>query len=379
MKNPQTTLEKLLHREMTRKEFLGFSMFVMASAFGITGMLKALESHAATPTASFEPEDGTLSGGAAKATDASASGGSAVQFGASGGTSGPASWQEAVDSAVAQQDWTPIENWYAANTGHEALGYAVGDLTSGTIVSQYDGQVFEGISASVIRVSHNNVTIRGCRVSEGGQYGVYLNPTFNAPVTGLTIEYCTLVRTQPVTDSGQGHTPIFMQPALTSGTGFDVTITACNMYGWQGGLKGVNKVLGQYNWIHDFQHPPGAHAQAVWYAGSGGKAYRNYCTDGSSGCMGIYFDKDPIDTVTYEENILTGQSTPEGEGGPSYLIALKDGPNTATTHDIKIINNMFGPGYQYGYLNGAPIAWGSDGNELSGNHVLMTGQLQGNA
>lgn len=72
----------LLQKEMTRKEFIGFSIFTVLSVFGIVGVLRQLGSHAATPTASVEPEAGTVAQGAVKKTDATASGGMAVQFGA---------------------------------------------------------------------------------------------------------------------------------------------------------------------------------------------------------------------------------------------------------------------------------------------------------
>ena len=77
----RSELNKLLEQEMTRKQFLAFSVFAVASVFGLVGLLKLLTSHAATPTAAFEPEDGSL-GGVNKVADGSASGGSAVKFAA---------------------------------------------------------------------------------------------------------------------------------------------------------------------------------------------------------------------------------------------------------------------------------------------------------
>lgn len=73
-------LDTLLGKEMTRKEFLAFSALAIATVFGVVGLVKTLLSHAATPTASFEPESGAKTGGANTVSDAGASGGSAVKF-----------------------------------------------------------------------------------------------------------------------------------------------------------------------------------------------------------------------------------------------------------------------------------------------------------
>ena len=59
-----------------------------------------INSHAATPTASSEAENGTLSGNVIARTDASASGGSAVKFGATGAT-GPLSVRVAKNQLIA--------------------------------------------------------------------------------------------------------------------------------------------------------------------------------------------------------------------------------------------------------------------------------------
>ena len=74
-------LQKLLKTEMSRKEFLTLGGLVVASLFGVVGLIRELSSRAAASTADIEPEDGTLAGGAAVTTDATASGGNGVKFG----------------------------------------------------------------------------------------------------------------------------------------------------------------------------------------------------------------------------------------------------------------------------------------------------------
>jgi hypothetical protein len=79
MANPH--LQKLLKKEMTRKEFLVLGGLLVGSVFGITGIIKELMSHAAGVSASGEPEIGTVTSPASIVTDSTASGGKAVKFG----------------------------------------------------------------------------------------------------------------------------------------------------------------------------------------------------------------------------------------------------------------------------------------------------------
>lgn len=81
----QQNLQKLLDKDLTRKEFLGLMGLTVASLTGITGLIRELESHASTPTASTEPENGSLSGNVSAVNDTTASGGKAVKFGAASG------------------------------------------------------------------------------------------------------------------------------------------------------------------------------------------------------------------------------------------------------------------------------------------------------
>lgn len=76
-------LKGVLHKEMSRKEFFIFSMLAIGSAFGFVGLIRELSSHAATATATIEPEVGMVAGGGAKVVnDTAASGGKAVRFAA---------------------------------------------------------------------------------------------------------------------------------------------------------------------------------------------------------------------------------------------------------------------------------------------------------
>jgi hypothetical protein len=74
-------LKSLLQREYSRKDFLKVTAIGFVSIFGVTGVITEILSHAASPSASGEAEDGTLAGGATVVEDSNASGGSAVRFG----------------------------------------------------------------------------------------------------------------------------------------------------------------------------------------------------------------------------------------------------------------------------------------------------------
>jgi hypothetical protein len=76
-----THLKSLLQKKMTRKDFLSLSAVTVASLFAIVGVITELLSHAATPYASQEAEDGTLTTSASAINDTTASGNKAVQFG----------------------------------------------------------------------------------------------------------------------------------------------------------------------------------------------------------------------------------------------------------------------------------------------------------
>jgi hypothetical protein len=76
-------LSNLLRKEMTRKDFLGFTALTVASLFGAFGVITELLSHAATPYASDEAENGNLTTGAAITNDNIASDGKVVSFGKS--------------------------------------------------------------------------------------------------------------------------------------------------------------------------------------------------------------------------------------------------------------------------------------------------------
>ncbi len=79
---PKVAIQKLLQTQMSRKEFLAFSAFAVATVFAVAGLAREIISRAATGAAAAEPELGSTANGVTVVNDSLASGGKAVQFGA---------------------------------------------------------------------------------------------------------------------------------------------------------------------------------------------------------------------------------------------------------------------------------------------------------
>lgn len=77
----QSPWQSVNSRQITRKEFLTIAGFAVATAFGLGGLIRELQSHALTTTIAEEPENGSAAGVVTVLSDASAAGGRAVKFG----------------------------------------------------------------------------------------------------------------------------------------------------------------------------------------------------------------------------------------------------------------------------------------------------------
>jgi hypothetical protein len=77
---PNSNFQKLLKKEMTRKDFLSFTAIALISLIGVAGVLSELISHAETPYASSDAAAGKLTGTAKVVANSGAATGSAVEF-----------------------------------------------------------------------------------------------------------------------------------------------------------------------------------------------------------------------------------------------------------------------------------------------------------
>lgn len=219
---------------MTRKQFLAFSAFAVASVFGFVGLLKMFASHAATPTADFEAEDGTVSGPAASVvTDTAASGGAAIAFGTVTntfvlGTTKPV----ASNTASFADGQLPIQN---------------GDLTittSGTATNPYivEGKEIRGF----VKVQASYVILRNCRIV-GRNYRYYSSSMvdMSGAGTGCRIENCEITAYA----NGQDNTRYWLN-GIGGGSGW--TAYRCNIHDVIDGISASgNDVRVQGTYIHD--------------------------------------------------------------------------------------------------------------------------------
>src|SRR5438105_7412946 len=77
---------KVKHKKFAALQSKRAIAVLVVGSVCIVGIYLLIASHALTPTAAIEPENGTLASGATQVTDAAASGGKAVQFPAAGTT-----------------------------------------------------------------------------------------------------------------------------------------------------------------------------------------------------------------------------------------------------------------------------------------------------
>lgn len=289
---------------------------------------------------------------------------------------GGASWTE----MVALRSFEAADAWYAANTGHEALGLAVSDLTPGSLTSQFDGQVIEGVIGSAIVCGHSNVTYRGCRITGTSQPLFRLNPWHGAQVTGVVVENCTVVGQSTTAQHAMSLHPLTDGPWDAN----SVTVRRCNVSGSSSGIRAHRGTTAIENWVHNLSQPPGVHRTAMNIVGYGVHFLRNYLTSGGSSHQSMYFDENlPMHDITIEGQVLGWDPS----SSVSYGMNLKDGPNTVGAHTIRIVNNYFGPWggvsngtlgtgncYQFGPYSDAAVSWNSNGNVRSGNQWFLTGE-----
>lgn len=282
------------------------------------------------------------------------------------------------ESTVATRDMVEIASWYESHTGFTALGLLEQDLVDAgpnLVQSSYDGQVFEGLILRGLRISHNNVTVRGCLLLDPvSTYGIYYNPTTGATITGTEIAYNTCRST-----NGFERQFAYLNPAETVERSAWIHHNDIgNMF--RSGIRVSNNVLTEYNYIHDLWVFEGSHNNCIRHQGSNGVSYRNLLTDGTSACMSFYFDHVPtVNTCRYEQNILGGAiEMPGGRvissgAAPAYHIQMTGDGTQAV--GVEIIGNYFYPGAAYGYATGAGVRFGEYGNAQSGNQVLATGEI----
>lgn len=295
----------------------------------------------------------------------------------------PGSWSTAVQS----RDITQIVSWYEQHTGFDGVNpfdpsdapLTQEDLewVSGGIKSEFDGQIIEGKWSNHIRISHSNVTIRRCRVTDGTTYGAYFNPTFGSQHKNILIEFVTFD-----SPAGSDTNSILFRTGNT--TDHVATIRFCDTHGFAAGFRLQNKIHAEYNYFHDLAHPPNVHSNCIRMMDSGSTALRNLGTDGTSNVFAWYIadNHSHVSNSKYVENIAGGTvEMPDGRiispiASPSYAFSAA-GNYAPVSVNLVIVGNFLYEGLQYGPFTGGSgptsVRWGEDGNYRYDNVWLTTG------
>jgi hypothetical protein len=284
-----------------RKKFTDahISGSVVVLIVGVFGTLLLLNSHALTPTASFETENGTFSGDVSTIADANASGGRGVKFG--GGASGggcPSSIPNSPDGP---------DPWGGCFPGPLTTG-----VPAGTTLTTYGGPCEITVANTVIdsktvncglSIAAANVTIKNSKIKGG----ITLD-TDNAGSGGWSFT---------MQDS---EADIGVQQLASVSTG-NMTIIRSNIHGGQTAVqceeKSINCVV-QDSYLHGQQLP----VNANWHLGG-------MLSDGGG----------PI-TVTHNYMICDQPATYGSDGGCTGDFNII--PNFATAHNVTATYNLFG-------------------------------------
>ncbi len=195
--------------------------FAFAAVFALIGVVALLLTKAATPTASVEPENGSVVSPASVVSDATASGGQAVKFAAaSTGTRSCPAFPEFPD----------------ANCTGVPPGETLTNVSGDVIITQANTVYTNKNVSGTIYANANNITIRNVKAKGG----------INGSGRGVLIE-----------DTELGP---------TTGTGGDDGVTVagytcrrCNIHNFSDGGKIYGDTLIEDSYIHDLWYKSGDH------------------------------------------------------------------------------------------------------------------------
>lgn len=358
----QVIQKALLH--VSSRVYIAIAVFVFAGV----GTALLVGSHAATPTASFEPEAGMVGSPAATVADSGASGDSAVKFTTAGSAPG----------------CTPTSNIPAGfpnncTTGYKAAPDYPGSLTNftGTIQSnttynfkRFSGGTFVGSSSTSV----TNVTFHGCLFEATGDINVALFGD------NITFEYSTFAPTgerQPPVSYAQGY----QYGVEANGSYYSnvqkLTITNSDFWGFGNAIdvRGSTQAKPQVfrgNYIHDARADGGIdHTDGIGdESGSGQGSYvvmDNNVIESAGNTNGIAFQQGVYSNFTVTNNFI---------GGWGYAVAIwAPAPNTTFTGNVfsTRLKPVFGPLYPQSF-------WTSTGSIWKNNKwYVPSGAAYGNA
>lgn len=283
---------------------------VASIATGLVGVITLLATHAATPVASIEPENGSSTAKVAQITDPTASGGKAVKF---------------TNTSTFQANCivTPSVCGYPDETN---TGVPTGTVlsNSGSITVTQNGAVIQNLNVTgQIIIRANNVTIKNTRVTSGDYYPI----DHNNGNTGLIIEDSEIIGTNS---------------NVTASVSFDnYTLRRVNVHGGADGLKGNTNVVVEDSYIHDLSVGQDTHNDGFQATGGSGVTLRHNTfklstTPGTSACIQMGNEWGPNDNWLVTDNLI--------DGGGWSINASASGSNRVFTNNRFTRNAGYGPG-----------------------------------
>lgn len=248
---------------------------VVLALFGVVGTIWLVATQAATPTASFEPENGTRTARASSVNDTSASSGKVVKFSSAGAFQANCI---NVPSACGYPD--------ATNTGVPA---GVTLTNSGSITVNTNGAVVQNLNINGnITVRANNVTIRNVRITSNDYYPI----SYSGSYTGLVIEDSEMIGTS----SG----------VTSFGPNLNYTARRVETTGGADGFKADSNVVIEDSYIHGLWETESSHNDGIQaYGGSNVVVRHNTFKLSGTNAEVMQFNATNTNW-TIEENLLDG-------------------------------------------------------------------------
>ena len=261
-------------------------------------------------------------------------------------------WQPTGVTLQTLTDSSSGPGWYCATVG---AGYKNLYVTG-------DGAVLDGldIDGRYLRIMANNVTVRRCRIRNGGYYSIFIGDLPDT-FSGLVMEDCEI--------DGTGDT---VNLTIAINASVNARFTRCNIHSMaSSGPRLMTGTIIEDSWLHDYVHGDGGHEAGVSSNDqntAGIILRRNHISinsGGASSAIAIYRDFGNPHDITVYNNLING-------GNYGIFCGIQDSGHTFTPVDnIRFYNNVFGREFypECGYY-GPYAQWSStngNGNVWSGN------------
>lgn len=284
----------------------------------------------------------------------------------------PTETQEPEETQPPESTQPPAEDVdYGPFPNMDSTGPRTSDLKpSGSITTEENGQVIEGLETPNIKIVNDNVTVRDVRVAFGeGKYGVHIAPGNDGSCPeNVVLEYTEISGTPQLDDESIG---IYSQCPYT--------LRNSRLYDLGSAVRITNGSVIEGNFIraNHYISGSGAHRSAIGLNGGSDHTITNNTIDcegpGCSGALVMYGDFAPVENVLIEHNLLNTTGSYCTYGGS---VDSKEYPNAS---NVRYIGNQFGRKYssdcgQYGPVTAFESG---NGNQWTGNVWADTGAALG--